>query len=224
MKKSQLVIGISLGVLVSAGLLILLKRLRLSGFKRNLISNANKEWALWGKPLISQGEVQEKGEIECSNIYRERVGEYWNKGVNIDKDGCSDTPWSSAFISFLMRKSGAGSEFPYTSAHNQYIRPFIQNRKTNNNSNFKAYKLEEKKPELGDLVCYARESGVDYDTTRAYKGHCDIVVDVNRKKRNIEVIGGNVKDGVTKRILNIDQNGYLNDYNNEWFTIIKNSK
>ncbi len=75
MKKSQLVIGISLGVLVSAGLLILLKRLRLSGFKRNLISNANKEWALWGKPLISQGEVQEKGEIECSNIYRERVGE-----------------------------------------------------------------------------------------------------------------------------------------------------
>ena len=46
MKKSQLVIGISLGVLVSAGLLILLKRLRLSGFKRNLISNANKEWAL----------------------------------------------------------------------------------------------------------------------------------------------------------------------------------
>ena len=27
-----------------------------------------------------------------------------------------------------------------------------------------------------------------------------------------------------KRILNIDQNGYLNDYNNEWFTIIKNSK
>jgi|TARA_R110000822_G_scaffold265629_1_gene389567 hypothetical protein len=224
MKNSKVVIGLSIGVLLSTGLLILLKRMRLSGFKKNLISNTNKEWKLWGKPLISQGKLQESGEFECSDIYRERVGEYWRKGVNSSNDGCSNVPWSSAFISFIMRKSGAGNDFPYSSAHNNYIRPFIQNRKKNLNSDFKAYKVNEEKPKLGDLVCYSRESGVDYDTTSSYKGHCDIVVDINRTQRTIEVIGGNVNDGVTKRVLNIDKNGYLNDTSNDWFTIIKNNK
>jgi hypothetical protein len=224
MKKGRIALGLGIGVLISAGLIILFKNVRLSAFKKNLISNANKEWKLWGKPLILSGKVQEEGEFECSNIYRERVGEYWRKGVNSNQDGCSNSPWSSAFISFLMRKSGAGNEFPYSSAHNNYIRPFIQNRKSGIKSNFKAYKLQEKKPELGDLVCYSRESGVDYDTTRNYKSHCDIVVDVNKIKGNIEVIGGNVNDGVTKRILTVDSKGYLNDYNNDWFTIIKNNK
>jgi len=224
MKNSKVFIGLSIGVLLSAGLIIIFKRLRLSGFKRNLLANANKEWSLWGKPLAIGGKLKESGEIECSNIYRERVGEYWKKGVNLSKDGCSDSPWSAAFISFLMRKSGAGNEFPYSSAHNDYIRPFIQNKKNNSNSNFKAYKLSEEKPELGDLVCYSRESGVDYDTTRKYLGHCDLVVGLNKKQSNIEVIGGNVYDGVTKRILTTDSKGYLNDYSNDWFTIIKNRK
>ena len=224
MNNRKVIVGLSVGLILSAGLLILFKRLRLSSFKKNLVSNANKEWSLWGKPLIAGGKVQETGEFECSNIYRERVGEYWRKGVNLAKDGCSNTPWSSAFISFLMRKSGAGNEFPYTPAHNEYIRPFIQNRKQNLNSNFKGYKINEEKPELGDLVCYSRESGVDYDTTRAYLGHCDLVVGVNKKQSYIEVIGGNVNDGVTKRILSTDGNGYLYGNSNDWFTIIKNSK
>ena len=55
-------------------------------------------------------------------------------------------------------------------------------------------------------------------------GHCDLVVGVNKKQSNIEVIGGNVSDGVSKRILSTDNKGYLNDTNNDWFTIIKNSK
>ena len=225
MKNSKVVIGLSIGVLLSAGLIILFKRLRLSSFKRNIISNSNKEWKLWGSPLMVGGKLKKSGEFECTPIYKERVGEYWNKGTGNNYDGCDRTKaWSSAFISFIMKKSGAGNSFPYSSAHNKYIRPFIQNRKQNLNSDFKAYKLNEEKPQLGDLVCYSRESGVDYDTTRAYLGHCDIVVDINRNKNTIEVIGGNVSDGVTKRILNIDNKGYLNDTNNDWFTIIKNSK
>ena len=84
--------------------------------------------------------------------------------------------------------------------------------------------MHEKKAELGDLVCYPRQSGVDYDTTYSYKSHCDIVVGVNRIKRNIEVIGGNVGDGVTKKVLNTDNKGYLNDTSYKWFTIIKNNK
>jgi len=224
MRKGQVALGIGLGIVVSAGIYLLLKRYRLSGFKTNLIANAKKEWKLWGSPTISSGKLEQKGEFECSEIYKDRVGEYWKKGVNQNRDGCSSSPWSSAFISFLMKKSGAGNNFPYSSAHNDYIRPFINNRKQNLKSDFKAYKINEEKPKLGDLVCYSRQSGVDYDSTHSYKGHCDIVVDVNSRKGNIEVIGGNVSDGLTKRILNIDKDGYLNDKSNNWFTIIKNNK
>ena len=40
----------------------------------------------------------------------------------------------------------------------------------------------------------------------------------------IEVIGGNVADGVTKRVLKIDRQGYIIDKSNDWFTIIKINK
>lgn len=225
MKKGQVALGIGIGLVVSTGLYLLFKKYILSGFKTALISNANKEWKLWGSPLVVGGKVKESGEFECTSIYKERVGEYWKKGTGNNYDGCDrKQAWSSAFISFIMKKSGAGNEFPYSSAHNDYIRPFIQNRKQNINSDFKGYRLHEVKPKRGDLVCYGRQTGVTYDSTNSYKGHCDIVVDVNRKKRNIEVIGGNVSDGVTKRVLSIDKQGYLNDKNNDWFTIIKNNK
>jgi|TARA_B110000908_G_C10251323_1_gene452234 hypothetical protein len=225
MKRGQIVIGIGVGLIVSTGIYLLIKKYVLSGFKTSVLSNAKKEWKLWGSTLVVGGKEKQSGEEECSDIYRDRVGEYWKKGVNRNKDGCDrDEPWSSAFISFIMKKSGAGKDFPYSSAHTNYIRPFIQNRKQNLKSDFKAYKLHEKKAELGDLVCYPRQSGVDYDTTYSYKSHCDIVVGVNRIKRNIEVIGGNVGDGVTKKVLNTDNKGYLNDTSYEWFTIIKNNK
>ena len=196
MKRGQIVIGIGVGLIVSTGIYLLIKKYVLSGFKTSVLSNAKKEWKLWGSTLVVGGKEKQSGEEECSDIYRDRVGE----------------------------KSGAGKDFPYSSAHTNYIRPFIQNRKQNLKSDFKAYKLHEKKAELGDLVCYPRQSGVDYDTTYSYKSHCDIVVGVNRIKRNIEVIGGNVGDGVTKKVLNTDNKGYLNDTSYEWFTIIKNNK
>ena len=225
MKKGQVALGIGIGLVVSTGIYLLLKRFRLSGFKNNLINNAKKEWKLWGSPLIVEGSKTKSGESECSEIYRDRVGEYWKKGVNRNIDGCDkQEPWSSAFISFLMKKSGAGKDFTYSSAHTNYIRPFIKNRKQNLKSDFKAYKLHEQKAELGDLICYPRQAGVDYDTTSSYKSHCDIIVDVNRRKRNIELIGGNVSDGVTKRVLTIDKDGYVNDSSKDWFTIIKNNK
>lgn len=206
------------------GVFLLYRRNRLSSFKKRIIDNSIREWEKWGKPMRDVSGNFDKGSRECDNIYRDRVGEYWRKGANKNLDGCSDVPWSSAFISFIMKKSGAGKDFVYTSGHNKYIRTFVQNRKTNNKSPFKAYRLNEKPVALGDLVCYSRESGVDYDTERSYKSHCDIVVDVDKRKKKIEVIGGNVSDGVTKRVLTINKEGYLNDRSADWFTIIKVKK
>ena len=71
------------------------------------------------------------------------------------------------------------------------------------------------------MVCYARQNSISYDTTGSYKSHCDIVV--STKGNQIEVIGGNVNQSVTKKILRTDSKGRLIDDNYKWFTVIKNN-
>ena len=120
-----------------------------------------------------------------------------------------------------MREAKADDDFVYSASHSSYIRDSIKNRKENNDNPFKAYRLEEKKVEVGDLVCYSRQSGVDYDTTNRYKSHCDIVVKIDKNKA--EVIGGNVNNTVGKKTINL-KNGKLNDTQKDWFTLIKIKK
>jgi len=178
-------------------------------FRKNLVSIAEKEHADWnfGKKK------------ETSNSMFDRLSSYWKSvGWGTNRWTPSSVPWSAAFISFVMQKAGAGSKFKSSSSHSKYIVDAVKNRKNNTDNPFKAYKLNEKKVEVGDLVCYSRQSGVDYDTTSSYKSHCDIVVSANND--NAEVIGGNVGQSVTKRKVNL-KNGYLNDKNASWFTVIK---
>ena len=225
MKTQNILIGVGVGVVVMTTFILLFRKLRLTDFKRRLIDNANREWELWGKPLYRLGEKVNAGETECFYIYKQRVGEYWKKGANKNLDGCDKSvPWSAAFISFIMKKTGAGNEFVYSSAHTNYIRDAIKNTKSGKKHTFMAYRLSEKPVSLGSLVCYSRQSGVNYNTTSSYKSHCDIVVKVNKRKGTAEVIGGNVSDGVSKKVVSIDKDGYLIDKNNDWFTIIKINK
>jgi hypothetical protein len=159
MKTQNILIGVGVGVVVMTTFVLLYKKLRISGFKRRLIDNANREWELWGKPLSAFGSIINVGETECSPIYKERVGEYWKKGTNNNKDGCDTrTPWSAAFISFIMKKSGAGSEFSYSSLHSRYIRDAVSNTKSGEKHSFMAYRLGDKSVSLGDLICYSRQS------------------------------------------------------------------
>jgi hypothetical protein len=60
-------------------------------------------------------------------------------------------------------------------------------------------RLNEYAPAVGDLLCWGRESGIDYDHQKAgnYHGHTDIVVQVDQDA--VWVIGGNVGNSVTKR-------------------------
>ena len=59
-----------------------------------------------------------------------------------------------------------------------------------------------------------------YDRTSNYKSHCDIVV--AKRPNEIEVIGGNVNQSVTKKILTTDQMGRV-AMGGKWFAIIKNN-
>lgn len=187
----------------------------LTNFKRRVREIALKEWEFFNRGTKKEHE----------NGAYQRVGDYWQQGLGRNLDGRDrGSPWSAAFISWVMKKAGAGNKFKYSAGHSVYIREAIKNRKNNvPNAGFKGYKINEVAPQVGDLVCASRSKDagkVGYDTTRSYSSHCDIVVAT--RPGQIDVIGGNVKNSVWKRPLKIDSQGKLIDRKKPWFVVIKN--
>jgi hypothetical protein len=178
-------------------------------FRKRSVKNALEEYKLWDEG--------KKKETE-SSMYA-TIKKYWDSiGWNESQWSPSGTAWSSAFISYIMKKSKATEdEFKFASSHSQYITKAIANRKENGKG-FKGYKIDEKKVELGDLVCYARQDGVTYDTTGSYNSHCDLVVEIDGD--NAYSIGGNVSDSVTKSTIPLTSDGYAKAGNRR-FVVIK---
>jgi hypothetical protein len=121
-----------------------------------------------------------------------------------------------------MRKSGAEDRFKYSSQHSVYIREAIKAKLNSKDSyGFWGHKIDAYAPKVGDLVCYAREAGVSYDTPTAnYKSHSDLVV--GKEDKVLKVIGGNVGNSVSLKNLKIDSNGLLKDVNHKWFAVLEN--
>lgn len=193
--------------------------------RANAVRKAVREWEDWGKQTIDiNNRTIVSGGKENDSGYAERVGKYWQDALNKNYDGYDrDIAWSASFISYVWKDAGAGDRFPYSESHSTYIRDSISNRKANMfNKPFVGLKVNEYAPKVGDMVCYSREMQQDlYDLTGAYRSHCDIVV--AKGKNFIEVIGGNVGQAVTKKILLTDDKGYLIDNNNNWFAVIKSN-
>jgi len=208
-------------VIGSTALILILRKLLV---KYRAVALAKKEWQGWGEPTIQlDGKQTKKGGFESGRGFSDRVGKYWREGTGQRYDGKdTNVAWSSAFISYLMKNSGAGNKFVYNASHSKYITDSIANRKKGLlKAPFVGYKITEISPKVGDLVCYSRQGGVGYDTKGSYKSHCDLVVSV--KPNQIEVIGGNVNDAVTKKILSTDSKGRITDKKYKWFTVIKNN-
>lgn len=188
------------------------------GFKNKVKEIAERELQFWA------------GHKESENGFWQRVVQYWEQGVDItsidtvEEVSSSGYPWSAVFISWIMKKAGAGTQFKYHPRHSVYIRDAIQKRKNNDiNAAFKGYRLDEVSPKIGDLVCASRAADagrVGYDTTTDYASHCDVVVAV--RSQEIDVIGGNVSNSVTKIALKTDTQGKLTDTSRPWFVVIKN--
>jgi len=222
--------GLSVGTLGLATLIILYRReiksgvlSGLSAFKKSILEIANNEWNEWNP----DGKKIKEGDSRTMDKLRS----YWREGANLNwsDQKMIDEAWSSAFISWVMNKGGAGNEFPRTASHSEYIRASVKNRKENNTNPFKAYKTSEpeSKVQVGDLVCYPRQSGVNYDTTSAYKSHCDLVTEI--KEGEATSIGGNVSNSVTKTIVPLTKDGYIDKSRDKkgyggYFVVIKNKK
>lgn len=190
-----------------------------SAFKSKLVNLANEEFNAWNK----NGKIKEGSQDTLP-----RLRKYWEEGSGIKQDDnyYINQAWSSAFISYLMRKAGAGKDFKYSQSHSQYIAQAVKNRKENNSKKFKAYKPNEVKVEVGDLVCYPRQSGVNYDSGAGYMSHCDLINSV--KGNNAIGVGGNVSNSVSKSNYplkdgKIDKSKDNRDYGGV-FVVIKNKK
>jgi hypothetical protein len=183
---------------------------------------ANQEWVRFGHQSIdADGKMVKKGGRESEDDYYMRVADYWKQGVDRDLTG-KDThvPWSAAFISWVMKEAGMGDRFSYSDWHATYIRNSILARRRNNRDfAYWGYRLSERAPQVGDLVGYARQGGIKYDyQPTVYSSHTDLVVAV--RPGEIDVIGGNVKDSVTKKTLKTDPEGKLIDKHYRWFVVM----
>lgn len=138
--------------------------------------------------------------------------DYWKTGVGWLPDApnwWSSVPWSAAFISWLMRKAGAGNAFRYSAGHAQYIKAAKENRLANNTNPFKAYRVDEVRPAAGELVCKSRSnSGATYDNIQpGMATHCDVVTSI--QPGQLITVGGNVADSVASTRVAVDSNGFI---------------
>lgn len=161
-----------------------------------------------------------KAHTETSAAASSILREYYRVGIGTtvtDAQMRSTTyqaahPWSAVFVSFVMRTAGAGSAFHYSAAHQSYIRAARHNRLSGDTTNpFWAFRAGELAPQVGDLVCAARQnSGATYDNIadpQMRPTHCDVVTEVEPGR--IRVIGGNVGQTVGEKWLRTLPNGRL---------------
>lgn len=212
--KTKIIIGVSIAATVlTVGLwYFILKSKKKSSRQKKSAIIANQEYNTWGKGSIKEG----------NSKTMQRLRDYWKRGAGVTNSDSwyINTAWSAAFISWVMRMAGY-DEFKRASSHSVYIRDSINNRKKNL-TGFKGYKPNEVKVEVGDLVCYPRQSGVTYDTTGSYQSHCDIVVAV--QDGVAATIGGNVSNSVSRTDVPL-QNGKIDlSKKPKYFVVVKPPK
>ncbi|HYE27657.1 MAG TPA: DUF2272 domain-containing protein [Allosphingosinicella sp.] len=152
------------------------------------------------------------------------VKEYWVSIGNMKLDGKTIVkgirpPWSSAFVSFCVRKAEAGNRFNYAEAHCHYIAPAMAAADSGSGDyGYIAMRPKQYKPSVGDIVCSGREYAERYDYDQAkliyeadsfYPSHGDIVVEITGT--HAIVIGGNVNHNVDRKRLPLDASGFLKD-------------
>lgn len=173
---------------------------------------------------------------ETLDPYAFYVGEYWRVGLNrkgIDGRTTFENQrgelyrpaWSSAFISYIARKSGAGKSFFYSEAHIHYVVKSLRDAKEKPPvAKFLGRDPTTYVPKVGDLINAGRESAADvtyktvlrrYGPKPAGEGkfmatHSDFVVEIDSQKRQLQSIGGNVqKDTVGLKTWKLKADGTL---------------
>lgn len=125
-----------------------------------------------------------------------------------------DTPWSAAFVSWVMQRARLPG-FRGSPSHVSYVRSAYRDPQGS------AYRVADPRavrPAAGDLLCYVRAPGRVFGfaglaallagSDDGLGMHCDVVAAVDpQRDRTAYLIGGNVLDGVTMRLLPLTAGG-----------------
>lgn len=189
-----------------------------AALRAQVVRVANQEWARWNRG----GRRTERDPRMAATLQ-----DYWKSGagVAVRRDQLASAefqqahPWSAAFISWVMRRAGAGRYFRYAASHAAYIVAARENRRSGRPNPFRAFRTTEVRPQVGDLACKRRAgSRATYDTVRVGDTtHCDVVTAVQPGR--ITLVGGNVDNSVSRRTLPLDADGFIR--RPEYFAIIK---
>jgi hypothetical protein len=145
----------------------------------------------------------------------------------------NDSPWSAAFISYLMDRANLSEQqFRYSSAHWHYIKRGFEQPA---GYAYRACDPRKTMPKVGDLLCFSRGKSVlknfaewrhaVQNSSASIASHCEVVSDVDMSARKIETIGGNVLQSVTRRKLKLNDAKVLSDtHNPDRFKMSKNSE
>lgn len=155
--------------------------------------------------------------------YYNYIGEMW-EALGYQYDG-RDTKqyWSAAAISYFIEKAGSGySDFKRSIRHSTYIKDGIEKRESGTSASFWGYKITEKKPEIGDLICQWRVNKTDYNSARtknSFPSHTDLVVRI--EDNHVFALGGNVGHSVDLKKYQLRADGKLKNERSV-FAILKN--
>ena len=126
-----------------------------------------------------------------------------------------DNPWSAAFVSWVMQRAGLPG-FLSSGGHYDYVRAARANAAR---SPYEFLEPMAAAPAVGDLLCYVRSNRVYGHKglaaaidggTNGLPMHCDIVVAANPDNDGkAYLVGGNVLQAVTMRVLNLNATGHF---------------
>ncbi|SKA21020.1 hypothetical protein SAMN02745126_04178 [Enhydrobacter aerosaccus] len=196
--------------------------------KTSMVLLAVAEWFRFGQQTVdypSNGapQVERSGMQEGDAFASERVRDYWKSVGRPNLSGANhEVPWSAAFISWDIESAGVPrDQFCPDDRHTIYVERMVQ-RAREPDPAFIPRRLNERAPQVGDLICSSRAGGkTTLDNLDRGPGHCDIVVEV--RARELIAIGGNVDDSVTRSVFPLDANGFLSPISaRPFFTVIEN--
>ncbi|MGE0566050.1 MAG: DUF2272 domain-containing protein [Pseudolabrys sp.] len=138
-----------------------------------------------------------------------------------------DTPWSAAFISYVVRQAGAADKsFRFSNAHRGYIYDAfatgVAEAAGKDDAHFyRACPVYATVPRAGDIICHQRERALTNSSdgevrelirtelasggeTRSVRStHCEVVAFIDAPARKLYTVSGNVNQSVSARKLNL---------------------
>lgn len=203
--------------------------------RQSILDSAHHEWVHWGSSCWDVATGRKAiGHTDDEPAFAQYVLDaYCSVGggspalLDIQDDRYF---WSAVGMSAIMRGAGLRRpEFPFAQSHSVFIRHFIRARRNGDlTAAYWGFRSGEAggQPDVGDIVAYARGRNMTarraaalYDSTRSYESHSDVVV--AKRPGEIDVIGANVLDSVTKKTLRLDGAGHIHDDAHFWFAVLK---